>query len=590
MRKNIIARYLLSDKIVWFMDWIVETLRKYPELAIYLTLGLGFLIGRIRIKGFSLGVVTGVLVVGVAIGQLDIQIGSTLKPVAFLLFLFAVGYKVGPQFFTGLKKEGLPQVFFAVTMCLFILMSTWIISLIMGYNMGEAAGLLSGSQTISAVIGVADDTIKGLGLDSAEEQKMINMIPVAYAVTYIFGTAGSAWIAATIGPMILGGVDKVRASCKVLEERMGDDNNEKPGFVEAMRPVVFRAYRIDNEWFDKGRQVKELEDFFQIQGKRIFVERIRKGERIIDHVYAHELLYNGDEVVLSGRREYVMGEENWMGCEVNDERLTQFPIMVLSVRVAHRHRGHMHSFDGKSVAELRRQPFMHGVSIQRIRRTGVNIPVFGQTTLNVGDIVELVGIKSDVAPAAEQIGYPDPATNNTDISFVSLGIFIGALIGTLTLHISGIPLSLSSSGGALIAGLVFGWWHSQRPTMGAVPEAALWAFNNLGLNIFIAIVGISAGPGFIDGLREAGVSLFLAGVVATTLPLLFGIYTGVHWFKFHPAIAIGCACGARTTTAALGAVQEAIGSETPALGYTITYAVGNTLLILWGVFIVLLCQ
>ena len=91
-----------------------------------------------------------------------------------------------------------------------------------------------------------------------------------------------------------------------------------------------------------------------------------------------------------------------------------------------------------------------------------------------------------------------------------------------------------------------------------------------------------------QGFREIGLSLFCAGIVATSLPLIFGIYAASRWFKFHPAIALGCCCGARTTTAAIGAVQEAIGSETPALGYTVTYAVGNTLLILWGVVIVLL--
>jgi putative transport protein len=124
--------------------------------------------------------------------------------------------------------------------------------------------------------------------------------------------------------------------------------------------------------------------------------------------------------------------------------------------------------------------------------------------------------------------------------------------------------------------------------MGAIPEAALWIFNNMGLHIFIAIVGISSGPGFVEGFREIGFSLFLAGIAATTLPLLFGLYIARYWFKFHPAIALGCCCGARTTTAAIGAVQEAVGSETPALGYTVTYAVGNIMLILWGVIIVLL--
>ena len=568
------------------MQWITELLRLHPELAIYLTLGFGFLIGKIRVKGFSLGIVTSVLLVGVVVGQLNIPMTGALKQTAFLLFLFAIGYKVGPQFFAGLKKEGLPQVLFAVVMCVFILISTWVIALVMGYDAGEAAGLLSGSQTISAVIGVADDTIRGLSIPDEEKQKMLDIIPVAYAVTYIFGTAGSAWILSKLGPRMLGGVAKVKAACQELESRMGKDESEKPGFTAAKRNVEFRSYAIENSWFKKGRKVEELERFFKEEGKRLFVERIRKGEHIIDDVKGKDMLYPGNEVVLSGRYEYTIGEEKWIGKEVDDDALLNFPVMTVKSRIA----GHRRTFplNNKRISELRAQPFMHGVSIQRIKRMGVDIPVFPETRLNTGDILELVGKKIDVMHAAKEIGYPDPATNETDIVYLSLGILIGAAIGTLTLHIKGIPLSLSSSGGALIAGLVFGWWRAHHPTMGAIPEAALWVFNNLGLNIFIAIIGISAGPGFIEGFKEAGLSLFVAGIIATSLPLLFGIFIASRLFKFHPAIALGCCAGARTTTAAIGALQETLGSETPALGYTITYAVGNTLLILWGVFITLM--
>ena len=570
------------------MQWITYLLRSHPELAIYLTLGLGFLIGKIRIKGFCLGIVTSVLLVGVVVGQLEIPMTGALKQTAFLLFLFAIGYKVGPQFFAGLKKEGLPQVLFAVVMCVFILISTWVIALVMGYNAGEAAGLLSGSQTISAVIGVADDTIRGLSITDAEKQKMLDIIPVAYAVTYIFGTAGSAWILSKLGPMMLGGVEKVKAACRELESRMGKDGSDKPGVFDAKREVEFRSYRIENSWFVKGRRVDELERFFNDQGKRLFVERIRKGKEIIDNVKSKEKLYPGDEVVLSGRYEYTIGEEKWIGHEVDDNDLLSFPVMVMKSTIAGKSRKRSFTFNGRKVSELRAQPFMHGVSIQRIRRMGVDIPVFQETILDTGDVLELVGKKVDVMQAAKEIGYPDPATNETDIVYLSTGILIGAVIGTLTLHIKGIPLSLSSSGGALIAGLVFGWWRAHRPTMGAIPEAALWVFNNMGLNIFIAIVGISAGPGFIEGFKEAGLSLFIAGILATSLPLLFGIFIASRLFKFHPAIALGCCAGARTTTAAIGAIQETLDSETPALGYTVTYAVGNTLLILWGVFITLM--
>ena len=570
------------------MEWITDLFRSHPELAIYFTLGFGFLIGKIHIKGFSLGIVTSVLLVGVLVGQLQIPMTGALKQTAFLLFLFAIGYKVGPQFFAGLRKDGLPQVGFAVVMCLFILLSTWGIALAMGYNVGEAAGLLSGSQTISAVIGVADDTIRGLGLPADEQQKVLDIIPVAYAVTYIFGTAGSAWILARLGPKMLGGMEKVKSACRDLESRMGRDDSEKPGVMEAKREVEFRCYRIDNEWFKKGRSVFDLEHFFERQGKRLFVERIRKGERIIDNVMPKEILRPGDEVVLSGRYEYTIGEEKWIGEEVEDETLLAFPVMILKSTVAGRSFRREVSYNGKRVSELRAQPFMHGVVIQKIRRMGVSIPVFAKTVLNTGDVIELVGRRIEVQHAAKEIGYPDPATNESDVVFLSIGILIGAIIGTLTLHIGNVPISLSSSGGALIASLVFGWWRAHHPTMGAIPEGALWVFNNLGLNIFIAIVGISAGPGFVEGFREIGLSLFIAGIVATSLPLLFGVFVAVKLFKFHPAIALGCCAGARTTTAAIGALQESLGSETPALGYTITYAVGNTLLILWGVFLTLM--
>lgn len=571
------------------MEWFINVLRTHPEIAIFLTLGLGALIGRIRIKGFSLGVVTSVLLVGVVIGQLKIPIGSTLKPVAFLMFLFAIGYKVGPQFFRGLKKDGLPQVYFAIVMCIFILAITWITALVMGYNAGEAAGLLSGAQTISAVIGVAGDTIEGLNISATDKQNFINIIPVAYAVTYIYGTAGSAWIMSSIGPKMLGGIEKVKAACKELEKKMGSNIGEEPGISSAERPVVFRAYKITNSWFDDGRSVSELEELLISQQKRLFVERIRKATKIINDVTPEITLVPGDEVVLSGRREYAIGEEEWIGNEVDDEALLDFPIMQLRVLVTGDKKKSNHpTYDGKSISQLRQEKFMHGVSIRRITRMGVNIPVFPATIINAGDTIELEGKKFDVQPAAKAIGYPDPATNTTDVVFLTAGIVIGCLAGVLTLHIGGVPISLSTSGGALIAGLFFGWWHSRRPTMGAIPEAALWVFNNMGLNIFIAIVGISAGPGFVQGFREIGLSLFCAGIIATSLPLIFGLYIATRWFKFHPAIALGCCCGARTTTAAIGAVQEAIGSETPALGYTVTYAVGNTLLILWGVAIVLL--
>ena len=367
------------------MEWIFNQLRERPELAIFLTIFLGFWLGKLRIGKFTLGTVTSVLLVGVLVGQLNIAVPGPIKSVFFLLFLFAVGYKVGPQFFRGLKKDGLPQVGFAVLMCVSVLLVTWLLALMMGYNAGEAAGLLAGSQTISAVIGVAEDTMANMGLDEAQRQSYVNIIPVSYAVTYIFGTAGSAWVLSSLGPKMLGGLEKVKAACKELETRMGTSEADEPGFEQARRPVVFRAYRIENDWFGNGKTVDQLESYFISQGKRLFVERMRHGSSIVNDIIPGQLLQKGDEVVLSGRREFAIGEEDWIGEEIVDPQLLDFPVEVLPVMI------HKKPYFNQKLDFIRRQSFMHGVSIRRIKRAGIDIPVFAQTTIDCGDTLELVG-------------------------------------------------------------------------------------------------------------------------------------------------------------------------------------------------------
>lgn len=566
------------------MEWIGHILRDNPSLAVFLTLGIGFFIGQLKYKSFSLGTVTSVLLVGVLVGQFDIPVPGPLKDVFFLLFLFSIGYSVGPQFFRALKGDGIKQVLFAVVVCGLCLLSVWGVALCMGYNIGEAVGLLAGSQTMSAVIGVGTDTINSLGVSEAEKQQWISIIPVCYAVTYVFGTIGSAYILANLGPWLLGGLKKVKAETAELEKKMNYGTaNTDPNYIKAMRPVVFRAYKATDSFFSTPRTIDETEVYFRQKGKTIYVERLRSGGTIIDAAPGSDLKITlGDEIVLSGRREFVVGDESWIGPEVLDSDLIDFMVEELDITVASK------KFDSMTVDELRRQKFMYGVSIKSISRSGVNVPVLAQVKIGRGDVVTVVGLGREVDEVARRLGYADRRTTKTDLVFVGLGIFIGGLIGSLALHIGEIPISLSVSGGALIAGLVLGWLRSKHPTFGRLPRSSVWLMDNLGLNMFIAVVGISSGPSFVTGLKEVGPVLFLMGVVATTLPLVLGMIIGRRIFKFPAAINLGCCAGSRTTTASLGAVQDAIGSSLPAMGYTVTYAIGNTLLILWGVVIVLL--
>lgn len=564
------------------MDWIADTLRTYPELAIFLTIGLGFLLGKLKYKTFSLGTVTSVLLVGVLVGQLNIPIPGPVKSVFFLLFLFSIGYSVGPQFVSSFKGQGIKEVVFACVVCVLCLACTWGVAKLFHYNPGISAGLFAGAQTISAVIGVSNDTINNLGISADIKKEWLDMVPVCYAVTYVFGTIGSAYILGNIGPWMLGGLKKVREDTRQLEAELSKSSlDDDPAYIDACRPVAFRAYKVSDDFFAEGVTVADIEKHLLSLGKRLFVERLRINGSIVDPTL--DLKVNkGDSIVLSGRRESIIGDETWIGPEVNDSELLSFPAESLSVVVSKK------GADGKTVDQLRAQKYMYGVSIKSIVRGNVSLPVLAQTKLFAGDTISIVGLKTEVEAAIPNIGYPDRPTNKTDLVFLGLAIFIGGLIGAITIHAGGVPISLSTSGGALISGLFFGWLRSRRPTFGAIPQSSVWLLNNLGLNMFIAVIGISAGPTFIPGIKQVGVMLFVAGILATTLPLLISMFLGAKVFKFHPAINLGCCAGGRTTTAALGAIQDSLQSSLPAMGYTITYAIGNTLLILSGVAMVLM--
>jgi putative transport protein len=563
------------------MNWLVETLRNNPEIAIFLALALGFLIGGVKLGKFSLGNVTGVLLAGVLIGQLTITISPNVKSVFFLMFLFAVGYSVGPQFFRGLKSDGLPQVFFAIILCLACLLSAFIAAKAAGYSMGQAAGLLSGACTISAVLGVASDTMGQIGLTPEQHKAMVDAMPVAYAVTYLFGTAGSAWFLASIGPKLLR-VDLAK-ECAEYEAKMGGAGDAGDQMT-AYRRFTTRAYELkaDSKWV--GKTVGDFEAEFKV--RRCFIMRIRHKLKISETT-PETMIEAGDILGLSGPRELILEHEADLGPEMDDPELFNVPIQILDVVITNK------KIAGKTLQELRDSEEGRrgrGVFLRKLMRAGQEMPFNPGMKIDRGDVLQIIGSTRDVERAASELGYADRATDKTDMVFMGLGIVIGALIGAIVIKIGQVPLSLSTSGGSLFAGLICGWLRSVNPTFGRIPGPALWVFNNIGLCAFIAVVGITCGPSFVAGLKTAGVSLFLWGVFVTTMPFVVGIFAGKYLFKMHPGLVLGACAGARTTTAALGAIQDEAKSKVPALSYTVTYAVGNVLLITWGVVIVLMMK
>ncbi len=492
----------------------------------------------------------------------------------------------------------MPQAIFAVVQCLLCLAVTVIIVKVAGYNLGFAAGLYSGSQTISAAMGLSTDAINRLGLAADQAKNLLDSMPVAYAVTYLFGTVGSALVIALLGPALLR-ID-LPAACKDYEDKHGG-SKELGGPGTAWRRWEVRAFRVQPGARVIGLRAIEAEAL--LPQARVFVQRIRRNG-VIEEANAETVLREDDVVAVAGAREAlvsIIGERAKMvaavgsrettasptqrvAIEVDDPELLSVPVEGVDVYVTNK------EVDGKTLAELAELPNARGVFLRKITRGAVatSIPILPNTKIFRGDIVTLAGRTQDTNAAVKILGVPDRPTDVADVAFIGAGITVGALIGALVWKVSGVPLTLSTAGGALISGLICGWLRSVHPKFGRIPTSTVWFMNSVGLNIFIAIVGISAGPGFVNGLRTQGAGLFLWGALATAVPLILGMFIGKFLFRFHDALLLGIVSGARTTTASLGLFCDIGKSQVPALGYTVTYAIGNTLLTIWGMVAIML--
>jgi putative transport protein len=558
------------------MSWFVASLRENPELAVFLTLAVGFVIGRIRIGTFSLGNVVGTLLAGVLVGQLDIRVDPLVKVVFFDLFLFATGYKVGPQFFRGLRKNALSQALLTLVLCVTSLVTTLAAARAMGYDVGTAAGLMAGAFTESTVIGTAGNTIARLDLPEAEKARLLNNIPVAYAVTYLVGTGFVVWFLGSVAPRLLR-VD-LRAESRKLEGHVSGSPKVEAGPRPAYREWDLRAYRIPDAMAE--RTVAEVERSFA--PARVFAGRLRRGSEILEAA-PEAVLRRGDVVAFGARRHVLLAEGSPFGEEVEDRELLDFPLAALDVVVTKR------ELVDRTLAEIAEE-HGRGVVLAKLVRGGEEIPFAPDTMLNRGDLLRIAGSQADVERVGKAVGYVERPSSETDVVFVGLGILLGGLVGALTLKVGDLPLSLTASGGALIMGLVFGWLRSVRPTFGRIPEPALWVFDTVGLAVFIGVVGLGAGPTFVAGLRSTGPSLLVVGFLVALTPHVVALLFGRYVLKMNPVILLGACAGAGTVTAALRAVQDEAGSKLPVLGYTVPYAIGNILLTAWGPVIVLLAR
>jgi len=552
------------------VHFVLDALRSNPEITIFLTLALGFWVGSTKVGSF-IGTVASTLIVGLVIGQLDIHVAPVVANTFFTMFLFAVGYSVGPQFVPALKKDGLPQVAFTLIVCASGFAVAYAAAKMLGYDSAVAAGLLAGALTNSGTLGVATSNLSQLGLDAQQTQSMASLLAMAYAVTYPFGTAGAAWFLSSLAPKLLR-VD-LKAAAREYETRMAQPGPQL-GADLAYRPIISRSFRLEASTLD-GQTARELDE--ALEGA--VVTRFRAGGAIREPD-GNTPIVQGSTLAIAGPAPAVMAAERTLGPEVDDRELLSYPAEQMDIVVTHK------DVTGRTIHELEQQEFAaygRRVFLLGVTRGGRAITPADDLKLQRWDVLTVRGARQHVEALVKSIGYADRPTSTSDIAYMGAGIVIGSLIGAITIHVGGVPLSLSPSVGALLAGIVFGYVRSLYRTFGRIPEPALWAFNNVGLNGFIAVVGLNAGAGLIAGLQNYGIGLFVAGIFVCLVPLVVAVYVGKYIFKFDPAILFGACAGARSATASIGAIQEAAQSTVPVIGYTVPYAVSRIVLALAGI-------
>ena len=553
------------------MDGLTGILRSQPEIALFLVLAIGYAVGQIRFGPIQLGGICGTLIAALVVGQLGIKLDDSVKNVFFMLFIFALGYAGGPQFFANLDAKGLRLGLLCLVEVVVVLALVLGATVLLSLDQGTAAGLMAGAATESAVVGTATDAISKLALPRSEIEQLQANVVTAYSITYVFGLIAIVVATSQIFPLLLR-VD-LRAEADRLWKAMGGGEDDTTAAV-ATPEMVGRVFQVT---VGRGRTVGELMSIF---GGHASIERVmRRGQSL--NVEPALRLQAYDQVLAIGRRSTLVNVAELLGREFADA--TAFDAVVETTEVVVNRR----EWFGRGLRELDAQ-LPPALQIVGLARDGNVMPLLHNLTLQRGDVLKLYGPTSDVARTLPLVGDRVVTSTRSNISYAAMGILLGVFIGGFSVKLGGIPFSLGTGGGALVTGLAFGWYQSKNPHRLSVPPDALALMKDLGLATFIACVGLASGPQALALIKKFGIALPLVGVAVAVVPACISLFVGRRLLKLEAPVLLGAIAGQQCSTPALSAVQNAAGNATPLLGYTITYAISNVVLPLMGPLIVAL--
>jgi putative transport protein len=556
----------------FFFKWFAAN----PFILLFFVVGSAVLLGKATIKGYGLGMVASAIVVGATVAALASTYGVKLgldnftKSLFYYLFMYGVGLRVGPSFINSLKGDGLKFTFLALFCSVLGLFGAVFFTKLWDLPGGAAGGILAGSMTMSAAIGSAEEAVRQGVFPLAEGQKfedISGMIALSYGLTYIWGTVGIILICKYLPRWW--GVD-AKAAAKKYEEEFGVPNVDDAGLT-GYRPLSLRAYKLANKEVAGWTVRKFLQKYPQYK-----VVNVVRGDEPLGA--PDDLVFQlGDVIALGGRLESITENMGLIGPEVPHAKALNIPIDQAEILVLNK------ELEGKELQELRTADFAGQLALSRIERGGVPIPIGLNLKLQRFDVLFVAGLKGAVETLATLAGKVARPSTATDLLTLSLGMVLGFLIGAITFPIAGSKVGLGNAGGLLVSGVIVSSVVSRLRFFGNTPNAARNILEDLGLLVFIAIVGINAGAGLLSQLSgKVALFIFIAGFICTTIPPILVWAIGYHWMKINPAVLMGGVAGARSHSGPAREAAHEIGSSVPWIGFPVGYAVSGVLLTVFG--------
>jgi aspartate-alanine antiporter len=555
------------------MSWVQHAVTTAPEIFLLLAIGIGTILGRIRIRGFAIGATACTLIVAVVLGQLGtFVIPPILKSILFGLFVFTIGYRSGPEFFASMSVRTLSQVVLALVMGASGLIVILTFAYLLKLDPGTAAGLGAGSLTQTAMMGTASSAIEQLAVSDEVRKQFQANIAAGYAVTYICGYIFVLLFVPLVAPRLMG-VNLKEEAAKLEAELAGGATAKQHNLI--YRKFQARAYRVTAA---AGHSVEAIDAKV---GRRASIERIlRNGADVEPEPGA--ILQAGDEILLVGPSAVIVAAAPMIGPEIEGEHIMRVPGDALDVFVTNRE---LHGLTLAEIVELAGDE-TRGVFLRGLTRHGQDVPLAPGTRVYVGDVATLIGLTDDLDRVVPMIGQPIRLRDRTDIAFLTVGLAVGLLVGLFSLTVGSVPLTLGGGGGALVAGLVCGWLRSRRPTIGAFPPAAQQTVSDLGLAGFVAAIGLAAGPAAVAAIQANGATLLGVGILVTLTPMIVGTLFAHRVLRMNPVVICGSLAGAMTVDAAVSGACDVAESQTPVLGVAVPYAIANVVLTVLGPIIV----